>query len=56
MTLDQDSTWKSETAIPDYKKGTMIYFKVVAIGENDDTTETDAEDEGFPVHEYDQEK
>lgn len=35
-----DSTWVTETAIPDYPVGTKIYFKVFAVGEADDTTET----------------
>ena len=35
-----DSTWVSETAIPNYPEGTKIYFKVYAVGEDADTTET----------------
>ncbi|MDG1913327.1 MAG: GEVED domain-containing protein [Crocinitomix sp.] len=35
-----DSTWVTETAIPDYPEGTKIYFKVYAVGDADDTTET----------------
>lgn len=35
-----DTTWVSETAIPDYPEGTKIYFKVFAVGDAGDTTET----------------
>lgn len=35
-----DSTWVTENAIPDYPEGTKIYFKVFAVGADDDTTET----------------
>ncbi len=35
-----DSTWVTETAIPDYPVGTKIYFKVFAEGESDDLSET----------------
>lgn len=35
-----DSTWVTETAIPGYPEGTKMYFKVYAVGEDDDTTET----------------
>lgn len=40
MINTQDSTWVSQTHIPNYPEGTNIYFKVFAIGENSDTTET----------------
>lgn len=40
MTNTLDSTWVSHTALPDYPAGTKIYFKVIAIGVNNDTTET----------------
>lgn len=35
-----DTTWITETAIPEYPEGTLVYFKVFAIGEAADTTET----------------
>ncbi|UTW63979.1 T9SS type A sorting domain-containing protein [bacterium SCSIO 12741] len=40
FTLQQDSTWKSDQAIPGYPEGTRIFFKVYAIGDHNDTTET----------------
>lgn len=40
MTNIQDSTWKTQNAIPDHPAGTKMYFKVYAIGNNNDTTET----------------
>ena len=35
-----DSTWESQTHIPNFTAETNIYFKVIAIGINNDTTET----------------
>lgn len=35
-----DTTWVSTTAIPNYPGGTKVYFKVYAVGEDGDTTET----------------
>lgn len=35
-----DTTWVSETPLPDYPSGTKMFFKVFAIGEFGDTTET----------------
>ena len=35
-----DSTWVSNTAIPNMVFGTKMYFKVFAVGNNNDTTET----------------
>ncbi len=40
MSNTQDSTWVSQTAIPNQIAGTKIYFKVFAVGNNGDTTET----------------
>jgi hypothetical protein len=40
MTNTVDSTWVSNTAIPNQVFGTKIFFKVFAIGNNNDTTET----------------
>ena len=36
----QDSTWKSVTSLPNYPAGTKMYFKVFAINDLGDTTET----------------
>lgn len=35
-----DSTWRSVTPIPAFFAGTDVYFKVYAVGANNDTTET----------------
>ncbi|NNM15925.1 MAG: T9SS type A sorting domain-containing protein, partial [Bacteroidia bacterium] len=40
MTNTIDSTWVSNTAIPSQAVGTKVYFKVIAVGSNGDTTET----------------
>jgi hypothetical protein len=40
MTNTIDSTWVSDEPLPDYPAGTKIFFKVFAIGESADTTET----------------
>ncbi len=40
MTNTIDSTWVSNTALPNYPIGTKLYFKVFAIGNHNDTTET----------------
>lgn len=40
MSNVSDSTWVSNTPLPDEPAGTKIYFKVFAIGTNNDTTET----------------
>lgn len=40
MSNISDSTWKTNTAIPNFPEGTKIYFKVFAVGSNGDTTET----------------
>jgi len=40
MTNTVDSTWVSNTAIPNFPEGTKMYFKVFAVGINNDTTET----------------
>jgi len=40
MTNIQDSTWKTQNPIPNYPGGTRIYFKVFAVGDSGDTTET----------------
>lgn len=40
MTNTIDSTWVSNTAIPNQPFGTKVYFKVYAVGVNNDTTET----------------
>ena len=37
----QDSTWKTLTPIPDQPADTDVYFKVFAVGNNGDTTESD---------------
>jgi hypothetical protein len=33
-------TWVSDTPLPDYPAGTKLYFKVFAVGDNSDITET----------------
>ena len=35
-----DSTWVTDSAFTNYGKGTDIYFKVYAVGQNNDTTES----------------
>lgn len=35
-----DSTWESQTAIPNYAMDSVIFFKVFAVGSNGDTSET----------------
>ena len=40
MTNTVDSTWVSDEAFTLYGKGTDMYFKVFAVGQNNDTTET----------------
>jgi hypothetical protein len=40
MTNTNGNTWVSDTAIPEQPVGTKIYFKVVATGDNNDTSET----------------
>jgi len=40
MSNTTDSTWVSVNALPNYPTGTKMYFKVFAVGNNNDTTET----------------
>lgn len=40
MTNTVDETWVSDEALPNYPSGTKLFFKVYAIGEAEDTTET----------------
>ena len=40
MTNTIDSTWVSDTAIPNQTAGRKVYFRVIAVGNNNDTTET----------------
>jgi len=40
MSNTQDSTWVSDTNLPNYPIGTKMYFKVIAVGSNNDTSET----------------
>ena len=40
MTNTVDSTWVSQSALPNYVAGTKMYFKVFAVGNGSDTTET----------------
>lgn len=40
MTNTVDSTWVSDSPLPDFPEGTKMFFKVFAIGVNGDTTET----------------
>ncbi|MES2812107.1 MAG: T9SS type A sorting domain-containing protein [Bacteroidota bacterium] len=40
MYLVTGNIWKSNTAIPDFPVGTKVYFKVIATGSNNDTSET----------------
>lgn len=40
MSLVFGNTWKSNTALPDFPVGTKVYFKVTAVGNSSDITET----------------
>jgi photosystem II stability/assembly factor-like uncharacterized protein len=40
MSNTVDSTWVTDSAFTNYGKGTDIYFKVYAVGQNKDTTES----------------
>jgi hypothetical protein len=40
MENTMDTTWVTETPLPDYPAGTKLFFKVLAQGEADDLTET----------------
>ena len=40
MTNTIDSTWVSDSPLPDFPEGTKMYFKVFAVGANGDTSET----------------
>lgn len=40
MTNTIDSTWVSNSPLPQFPIGTKLYFKVFAVGTNNDTTET----------------
>ena len=40
MTNTADSTWVSNSPIPNYTAGTKIYFKVFSVGNSNDTSET----------------
>ena len=40
MTNTLDSTWVSDQPLPDAVQGTVVYFKVYAVGDSGDTTET----------------
>lgn len=40
MTNTIDSTWVSNSPLPDFPEGTKMYFKVFAVGANGDTSET----------------
>lgn len=40
MSLVSGITWKSNIALPNFPAGTKVFFKVYAVGENADTTET----------------
>ncbi len=40
MSNISDSTWKTDTHLPNFPEGTKMYFKVMAVGSNGDTTET----------------
>jgi len=40
MINNQDSTWVSQDHLPNYPVGSKVYFKVFAVGNNNDTTET----------------
>ena len=40
MSNVSDSTWKTDDPIKNFGRGTNIFFKVYAVGQNNDTTET----------------
>lgn len=40
MSNTTDSTWVSNNPLPDAPEGTLIYYKVFAVGNNNDTSET----------------
>lgn len=40
MSNISDSTWKTNTHLPNFPEGTKLYFKVFAVGSTGDTTET----------------
>jgi GEVED domain/Secretion system C-terminal sorting domain len=40
MSLVSGNSWKSNTSLPDFPAGTKVFFKVFAVGESNDTTET----------------
>ncbi|MDG1841416.1 MAG: GEVED domain-containing protein [Crocinitomicaceae bacterium] len=40
MINTQDSTWVSQSPLPNFSIGTKLYFKVFAVGDQGDTTET----------------
>ncbi|PHS10325.1 MAG: hypothetical protein COA88_02460 [Kordia sp.] len=40
MSNTAGDTWVSDTPLPDYPVGTKLFFKVFAVGDNSDTTET----------------
>jgi hypothetical protein len=40
MSLVSGNTWKSNTPLPDFPAGTKVFFKVYAVGQSADTTET----------------
>jgi photosystem II stability/assembly factor-like uncharacterized protein len=40
MSIVSGTTWKSNTALPDFPVGTKVFFKVFATGSNSDTSET----------------
>lgn len=40
MSNVSDSTWKTDESFTLYSEGTQMYFKVFAVGQNNDTTET----------------
>ena len=40
MINTQDSTWVSQSPLPNFPVGTKLYFKVFAVGDQGDTTET----------------
>ncbi|NHM07961.1 hypothetical protein G4D82_12070 [Flavobacterium sp. CYK-4] len=40
MSLLSGTTWRSNSPLPDFLSGTKVFFKVVATGSNNDTSET----------------
>ncbi len=40
MSLINGNTWRSDAPLPDFPEGTKVFFKVLATGSNNDTTET----------------